>query len=582
VTSASQAEVDLRVSFPFGRYAAIPWFRSRREHVGNVEWPPSPWRVARGLVAVAARHHHAERLEEVVALVRALAGQRPSYRLPIARPLTYTQWMPRLDFGDGLGSDERLDNGHSLLDVAPDEELMMRWTALALDETQRALLEELLDDLPYLGQSVSVCEARLAVPGEPDHGRAVLEAVASTEAPAESQRALRLLCPKATVSLDELSLDTAPGAVRSMPAPPGSEWVDFLVEQPSLSRPVPTQPRATGAHLRLTGILRPTVARPEDPLVEASDAVVHRQLDKRLGHLADMRLLDDDGDGRAERVAIRFATPRAVSELGSALAGFSLREGNPQAPRIDCLVDVEELAWGGAVFAPGEELVNEPLCFVLRSRRAPLLADAIVVAEAFHRRLLGVAGARFGRTAIPPRLSGREAGGGRLRNDHRHAHILAGSEDGTTVSHLMVWARDGFTSSEAAAIGAVTLPALSGAAIELRQSQGHPSLGTSLRWRTVTPFLPVRHPKHRRGELRHGVADQVRAELAARGLPVPSAIRLPERDWSAFRTVRTTRDGSRPGLGAHAVELEFDHPVSGPLALGANAHFSMGLFVPVA
>lgn len=582
MSNAPPVGVDLRLSFPFGRYAATPWFRSRREHVGNVEWPPSPWRIARALVAVAARNQGAARLEGVAALVRALASEPPIYRLPVTRPLTYTQWMPRLNFGDALGSDERLDNGHSLLDIAPDQEATVRWPTVELDASQLALLASLLLDLPYLGQSVSVCEARLAAAGEPDHPDAELNAMAGDQPPLEEQRSRRLLSPTTTVTLEQLSIDTAWGAVRSMPAPPGSEWIDFLVDQPPPSEPARAQePHATGVVLRLSGVLRPTVARPEDPRTDPPDVVMRRQLDSRLGHLSDLRLLDDDGDGRAERIAARFSAPRSLSQLRRVLEGFSLRQGDPDAPRIDCIVDVEELDWREPIAPRAETLIDEPVCFALRSNSPPLLADAITVAESFHRRLLGVAATRFGRAAIPSRLSGRRADGERLRDDHRHAHVLVGSRDGTTATHLMVWARGGFSPEEAEVVRLVTLPALCGSGITLRGVSDHPSLGFSQRWQNVTPFLPVRHSKRRGGQVVHGIEDQVRAELAHRGLPAPAVVRTPSRDWSAFRTVRARRDRSRPGLGAHAVQVDFAAPVAGPLALGANAHFSMGLFVPV-
>ena len=39
----------LAIRFPLGRYHANPWDRSVNE--GAAEWPPSPWRILRALVA---------------------------------------------------------------------------------------------------------------------------------------------------------------------------------------------------------------------------------------------------------------------------------------------------------------------------------------------------------------------------------------------------------------------------------------------------------------------------------------------------------------------------------------------------
>ena len=45
--------VIIKLTFPAGRYHATPWGRHVNE--GVPEWPPSPWRLLRALVAVWKR-----------------------------------------------------------------------------------------------------------------------------------------------------------------------------------------------------------------------------------------------------------------------------------------------------------------------------------------------------------------------------------------------------------------------------------------------------------------------------------------------------------------------------------------------
>ncbi len=584
--------LEVGIRFPFGRYAATPWFRSRREHVGNVEWPPSPWRLARALFAVSAANLDGEHLEATHALVRRLAAVDPEYVLPVTEPLNYTQWMPTLRFGDGALSADRLDNGHTLLDVAPDDELLVRWPGLGLSGDERALLDRLLDHLPYLGQSVSVCEARRREDASPTATEPHAWPLGHGRGGRLGSETARLLAPAPGVTLDELSVDTADGVLKSMPAPPGSHWVDYVVARPQARR----RPRADAGSPRISavtyllgGVLRPAVARP-DASAEAplEPGALERAIETLWGARGPRparlpELIDDDLDGRAERLRVELAEPQPASRIPSVLApekGLDLRK-HPHGQQVDCTLTLEEVEWEGATSPPHEDpMVDAPVCFRLRSSMPPLLADAIVVAETFHRRLLGVARVQWGPRSIPSRLSGRDARGERLRADHRHAHVLAGSADGTVISHLMVWARGGFSEREREAIGATTLPALAGAGIRLEPAEGHPALGSSLRWRSALPFLPVRYPKRRGGRVVQTVEDQVRDELAARDLPCPASVRLIERDWSHVRTTRRARDRSRPALGAHGVEIEFEEPLEGPVALGANCHFSMGLFEP--
>ncbi len=41
--------IVLELTFPAGRYHATPWGRHVNE--GAIEWPPSPWRIVRALMA---------------------------------------------------------------------------------------------------------------------------------------------------------------------------------------------------------------------------------------------------------------------------------------------------------------------------------------------------------------------------------------------------------------------------------------------------------------------------------------------------------------------------------------------------
>jgi CRISPR-associated protein Csb2 len=77
------------------------------------------------------------------------------------------------------------------------------------------------------------------------------------------------------------------------------------------------------------------------------------------------------------------------------------------------------------------------------------------------------------------------------------------------------------------------------------------------------------------------VEDQVARELEERGLPHPLRIRRIDGPWGSFRIARRAKAGCTPSLGAHGVRVEFDRAVPGPLAIGRNSHFGMGLLRPV-
>jgi CRISPR-associated protein Csb2 len=126
------------------------------------------------------------------------------------------------------------------------------------------------------------------------------------------------------------------------------------------------------------------------------------------------------------------------------------------------------------------------------------------------------------------------------------------------------------------------------------------------RWISRTPFVPPRYVKPKGANSLEG---QITAELASRGLPAPSNIkRLDEgrdakasvrlldhdaqnagaepavrsTDWLHFRHfVRRRRNGLAPPVDfGYALELIFEKPQPGPIAIGYGSHFGLGLFAP--
>lgn len=577
--------------FPFGRYAATPWFRSRREHVGNVEWPPSPWRIARALLCTAHRLG-GDQVTDTVALVRRLAATEPRYLLPPAGEVVYAQWMPQLEFDDHPLATARSENGHTLLALDPEAELLVSWPGVELDETERERLRSLLAATPFLGQSVSVCELALRDSARERSDREGVAVPRETEteiAQVDGERSVvRLLAPEPSVTQEQLDLSTADGVVKAMPAPPGSRWVEYVRLTPRRRRSLAPDPLVATIVHRLEGVLRPPVRGPTHP--EAGRPGPRptpplRELVRRATgeHLADqeLTLADDDLDGRAERLVIGFQRPRPRWQVVSLLAPTKRLQG----PGIDCALRLENVVWAsdgdGLAGGPGHEPLEQLLVFRLESERPPLLADAIVVCETFRRRLLGVAGRRFGADAIPVKLSGKRPDGKDARDEHGHVHVLAASGNGHVIDRLAVFCPAGLTRGEVSLVRSVTLPALLGAAIRLVATDDEHFSRPARRFQSHTPFLPVRHPKRRGGVLSDSPAEQVADELRRRSFPAPVAVRPVDGPWSSFRTLRLAKQGAFPHLGAYGFELEFAEPVSGPIAIGRNSHFGLGLFLPV-
>ena len=73
----------LQLTFPGGRYHATPWGHHVNE--GLIEWPPSPWRLMRALLACGFSKLGWEEVPDLARqLIEKLAGTLPSFQLPQA------------------------------------------------------------------------------------------------------------------------------------------------------------------------------------------------------------------------------------------------------------------------------------------------------------------------------------------------------------------------------------------------------------------------------------------------------------------------------------------------------------------
>jgi len=145
----------LELTFPAGRYHATPWGRHVNE--GVVEWPPSPWRILRALVAT----WHLKAQEEIEAstmqeLVAALAEEEPIFHLPWAAASHTRHYMPVIE-----GSNEKNAKiFDAFVQAPPDKQVLVVWSC-ALSGAQREALRLLAVRMGYLGRAESLVMGRV-------------------------------------------------------------------------------------------------------------------------------------------------------------------------------------------------------------------------------------------------------------------------------------------------------------------------------------------------------------------------------------------------------------------------------------
>src|SRR5438270_4153191 len=121
--------IIFKLTFPAGRYHATPWGRHVNE--GVPEWPPSPWRLLRALVAVWKRTCR-ELPEEQVRRVLTPLVTPPRFHLPphkVAHTRHYMPWEKK-------GPADRTLVFDTFVAVGRKEPLYFDWpdATLALDD----------------------------------------------------------------------------------------------------------------------------------------------------------------------------------------------------------------------------------------------------------------------------------------------------------------------------------------------------------------------------------------------------------------------------------------------------------------
>ncbi|TWU17963.1 type I-G CRISPR-associated protein Csb2 [Allorhodopirellula heiligendammensis] len=145
--------IAIEMRFLTGKYHATPWGRQVNE--GAVEWPPSPWRILRALLAVW--HYKFPEIPEAQMhdLMHKLSDV-PAYKLPPSTSGHTRHYMPTIN-------DAKTKVFDTFIAVSPNDPLVVCWPKLELTEDQRRLLAQLVSAMSYFGRAESWVEASVSL-----------------------------------------------------------------------------------------------------------------------------------------------------------------------------------------------------------------------------------------------------------------------------------------------------------------------------------------------------------------------------------------------------------------------------------
>lgn len=529
----------LLLRFPGRRYHATPWGHHVNE--GLIEWPPSPWRLLRALLATGhtKRHWPADGPPPAArTLIEKLAASVPAYRLPEAVGTHSRHYMPMARFKNGREDTTLVFDTWAQVDEG---ELVVRWDA-DLSTIERDELAILARELGYLGRSESWVEGEL-------------------------------LDDDATLRFDVVAGDARTG--------PGPGW-----EQTALLAPLSADDYATWLREAQNQAQATTGIDPGKPRHSAAEM-------KRLNAAVAPFPSDLIACLQAETGWLRklgWSQPPGSRRLLYWRPRGSLQ---PSAPRPRSR-SVRAAPVEAMLLAIGNASGN--------MHALPRIERTLPQGELLHRALVANV-TRTGRHSLV--LSGCDAERRPLTTPHQHAHLLhLDLDDDGHLDHVLIWAAMGLDADARMVIratrrsytkggtGALQLAlAGSGTLADLARlpfpfgARLNTLLGLmqapASRWRSLTPFIPPRHLK-RNG--RNSLDGQVRAELLSRNLPALRALTVldPRTDATAraarhFKRARSRGPQPAQDLGL-MLDIELEAPARGPMCLGYGSHFGLGLF----
>ncbi|MEQ8768685.1 MAG: type I-U CRISPR-associated protein Csb2 [Planctomycetota bacterium] len=522
----------LVLRFPGGLYHATPGGHHVNE--GLVEWPPSPWRLMRALIACGyATQHWSEVPPEGRRLIETLSSVLPEYRLPKAALGHTRHYMPVTKLKDGR------EQTTLVLDTFADVgegELWVRWPA-TVDEEAQELFDVLAAHLGYVGRSESW------VLGE-------------------------------SIS-DEIPLpEEGPAFPHANGARPGRDFEQITLSAPDLPSEYASW-RTGEVEAAIQELDLPAGKKPTKTQRKKIDAIQN-------AYPAD--LIDCLQRDTAWWKGQKWSRAPGARTALYWREGTSLAVGPPSSPRLQ--------------HTPRVEMMLLALTTPSGSKSAlPSVTRTLPQAELVHRALVSQLGFGYehcpeivGRDEAGEPLEGHQHSHvlpADLDEDGRLDHIVVfapmglGARAQRAIRSLRkTYMKGGVGELQVAVAGIGALNDLraigAGLSTAVEGLLG-PTAGATT-WITTTPFVPPRHLK-KKG--RSSLESQVEEELKSRGYP-PAKVEV--LDWtgdtlSLRHFVRRRRQGPQPPRDiGFAIRIQFGRPTVGPICLGYGSHYGLGEF----
>ncbi|RLF71991.1 MAG: type I-U CRISPR-associated protein Cas5/Cas6 [Thermoplasmata archaeon] len=537
--------IAVRIRFTAGRYHATIWGKHVNEAIP--EWPPSPWRLLRALIATWKRKTTWVEEKKVREIISKLL-EPPYFKLPRASVGHSRHYMPWSKQWAKQRDQSRTMVIDTFVVVNPEDYLEIYWPNQILSEDQQNILEELLKRLSYLGRTESWCEASLIKERRDlivkDSGL-VDEATGEVVAPvrpytgklSEDEELVEVLVPSREIDPkaplnEEHPLLVRTGILREKEGridPPGSKWVLYVRNKECFTPQLKSEPLTTD--IKPIKVVRYKFHSTVPPRITET---------LELAYLARIAAMGIYGGKEKRRSPILSGKGEDGKPLKGHTHAFYFITDEDRDGKADHLT----------IYSPNGFDMEHQKALLQMKKLYPRKEGADI-----YLLLLGMA-------EDPDELKRCPI--------FMESMVWYSSTPYLLTRHPKL-ARDGSWKVKDLPEGIqILIP---------EKITPHPSKEHLLTHYGILPDMSKIQVD--------GPLDQILLEMERRGLPKPEKITLypswflgnrPHR-WLEFRRYRRGRPDPPIGI-PYGFKLHFSEPIKGPIALGHACHYGMGLFLP--
>ena len=218
----------ITIYFLNGAYHATPWGKHANE--GVPEWPPSPWRLLRAIIATWKNTRPELKDEKVWPILQKLTRDPPDYNLPDASVSHTRHFMPTNE-KPSLVINTFVVTGNRPIDII--------WNDVTLNPEEVGLLGKILKNLHYFGRAESWCTVYASNKSRGHNCSPLENRELSTEedlvqvlVPNSDVGFVDLCNPKSSDDiLKSISITVSALQDKKYIDPPGGRWMQYVIPQ---------------------------------------------------------------------------------------------------------------------------------------------------------------------------------------------------------------------------------------------------------------------------------------------------------------------------------------------------------------